>query len=63
MEENYDLSENQIETIAFNIYKDIGQYIERNQGKYNEWSFMKKIQEYITYLNEVNNIIYVEGSK
>ncbi len=56
MEENYDLSENQIETISYNIYKDIEQYIDRNQGKYFKWSFRRNVQEYITYLDGIENI-------
>lgn len=55
-EKNYDLSENQIETISYNIYKDIEQYIDRNQGKYFKWSFRRKVQEYITYLDGIENI-------
>ena len=45
-EENYDLSENQIETISYNIYKDIEQYIKNNMCKYRIWrkeNFLKDI--------------------
>lgn len=58
MEEEYNLSEKQIETIAFNIYKDIQNYINENQEKYNEWFLDKRCRNIVVTLNGIEIVDY-----
>jgi hypothetical protein len=58
MEEDYNLSEKQIETIAFNIYKDIQNYINENQEKYNEWFLDKRCRNIVVTLNGIEIVDY-----
>lgn len=55
MKENLDLSEQQIETIAFNIYKDIKPYIQENTFKFVIWLSDK-------YVSSVNEMIKIDNN-
>lgn len=56
-----EINNSEVETIAFNIYKDIAEYIKQHIAEYMEW-FLKKISknyvQTIDGIEEITNYTY-----
>lgn len=54
---NLILSEEQVETIAFNIYKDIEEYLQQHQTEYLDWLVKNIVIELNNYIMTLSGFV------
>ena len=54
------MSKEQVETFAYNIYRDIGTYIEENEDSFLEFILMRTVEKAEKYVFTIDGKIYLK---